>query len=149
MPPTPPIITTGVSGGSPASSLTPLCVVPPLMWSQTSEPAAGSQASASRATSAGNNHVCYGICATWVVTTALAAGVTIDVYLRDGASGSGTIFWRCTLGLPGTAAVGTTASIVVGPMALMGTAGNQLTCEFSAGVASTVQAISFWGYTTN
>ena len=116
------------------------------LWSINSNPAAGTVASASIVGTPGTQHYCTGITISWVVTTALAGGQTVYAYLRDGATGVGAILWVAALGLPGTAAIGTQTQIVPQGLLIIGTPGNAMTLEFSAGVASTEQTVSANGY---
>jgi hypothetical protein len=83
------------------------------------------------------------IVATWTVTTALAGGVTAIVNVRDSTTGVGTILWTFQMGLAGTAAVGSTETIVIPGLAIYGSVSQAMTVEFAASVANTQQSIAW------
>jgi hypothetical protein len=107
-------------------------------------PAAATQATITKsAGAAGVKHVCTSIAAT------LAAGGTaqtpINVYLRDGATGTGTIIWAGSVSAP----VNSAAIIALTDLSIVGSAATAMTLEFSAaGVAASVQAVTLTGYDT-
>jgi len=114
--------------------------VPPDMWSVNHTPAAATQATISKAAAATLRHYCTGIAA---VISAVAAQAGIQVNLRDGASGAGTILWSQTIALP----VGGIAIIQISGLNIPGTLGNAMTLETSAAPASTnFASVSMTGY---
>lgn len=116
----------------------------PFSQAKFAQAAAASQSTISFAAGgAGIYNVCTGFMASLCVTTVLASGETGVLNLRDGASGAGTVLWTCEIGLPGTAAVGTTQ--IVGPISglfLIGSANTAMTLEFSAGLTGVVESVS-------
>jgi hypothetical protein len=116
------------------------------LWSISANPVAGTVATATLAAAPGVQHFATGITVTWVVSTALAGGQTVNIYLRDGLTGAGAILWVAVLGLPGTAPIGSFAQVVPQGLMIQGTEGNAMTIEFSAGVGSTLQAVNLNGY---
>jgi len=116
----------------------------PLEWSIQHTPAAGVQATITRAASAGVKHVATAIS---VVLVGGAAGETgpVYVYLRDGASGLGTILWGATLRAPTANSV----PISLTGLNIPGTAGNAMTLEFAfAPAATTLESVALTGYET-
>ena len=114
----------------------------PQDWSVVSTPGAAAQATASKA-SAGLNmrHFCTGIYAT--LTTVGTLQGPIQLNLRDGATGAGTIIWSISLQLP----VNGLAIIAISDLNLPGTANTAMTLEFSAaGVAASQEAVTLTGY---
>jgi hypothetical protein len=113
-------------------------LIAPTMWAVTAAPAAAAQAVATKAAGAtGVKHVCYAIVAT------IAAGATaqtpIDVQLLDGAS----LVFTASLSAP----VDGVGSIVLGGLAIEGTAATSMTLQFSAaGAAATVERVTLIGY---
>lgn len=146
MPPTPPLVSANIDA-APQPILVPGFAIDAFNWCQNSQPAAGSQASATRASSAGASHVMCGLLVSWIVTTALGAATSITVNVRDGSTGAGTILMTFQLGIAAT--VGSWVSQFVSGIRLAGSAGNAMTVEFSAAVASTQQSANFWGYDSN
>lgn len=113
-------------------------------WQLAHAPAAAAQATATQAAgAAGLRNYCTGIQAT-VSTIAATAQTPINVHIRDGASGAGTIIWTGSL-----AALGTTTGIlaITFPQPIRGTAATAMTVEFSgAGVANSLETIAAQGY---
>lgn len=118
-------------------------------WSKVSNPASGSQASASIALESSVRHI-----ADCVSFSANASGATaatqLTVNLRDGATGAGTIIWTYQIGA-GVLGLGGTFS---GPfqacgLNLTGTTATAMTLEFSAGLTGLVEAVSLSGYNVN
>jgi cysteine sulfinate desulfinase/cysteine desulfurase-like protein len=72
----------------------------------------------------------------------------IQLNLRDGATGAGTILWSASLGGATTFTTGTYVFNVSG-ICVVGTANTAMTLEFSAaGVAASTQSVCLTGYTT-
>lgn len=117
-------------------------------WSVFSNPAAGSQGTASKAAGgAGVRHVvdCVSFSAASVVAPALTA---LTVNLRDGATGAGTVLWTQQLAISATTGQNVTPFSVCG-LALLGTANTAMTLEFSASLASLSEAVSISGFDVN
>ena len=125
------------NGGDPAAT-----------WTVVHQPAAATQATASKAAGgAGVSHVCTAICATFVVgTTAAGAASQVVVNLRDGATGAGTVLWSGVMALP-TAVGSACPPIVLSGLNIKGTANTAMTLEFgAAGSTNTFEAVSISGY---
>lgn len=105
----------------------------PEMWSVNQTPAATTQATISKAAVAGVRHCCTSIS---FALAGVAAQPAIQVNLRDGATGAGTILWSMTIVLP----VGGFVAFSLDNINIPGTAGNAMTLETSAAPASTNQA---------
>ena len=111
-------------------------------WSVVHNPSTATQATITKAAGAtGVRHVCTGITAT--IATGATAQTPITVYLRDGATGAGTIIWTGTLAAPANS-VGV---IAITDLYLPGSAATAMTLEFSAaGVTASLQAVTLTGY---
>jgi hypothetical protein len=111
-------------------------------------PAAGSQATASKAAATGVRNVADCIVATFAGNASLAAASTANVVVRDGATGAGTVIWQGTMSVPATAgsAAAPIVACPVGGLGLSGTAGVAMTVEFSAGVANVLEAVYLKGH---
>jgi hypothetical protein len=116
--------------------------VPLSTWSVTHTPAANTQATASKGSGGGSvRHVTTSIHACFAGT---AAAAPVQVNLRDGASGAGTVLWSGYLGIE---AVNAANCINVSGLAFIGTAATAMTLEFAAGGgASTNQTVSLTGF---
>lgn len=125
-------------------------VAPVGNWSVASTPAAATQASATRAAGgAGVRHVCTSIHAAFVLPEPVNQPL-IQVVLRDGASGAGSILWGATLGLGVAAITDLTQTISISSLSIVGSVNTAMTLEFSAaGVATTAQSVSMTGYSAN
>src|SRR5215472_5347636 len=113
----------------------------------TSNPAGGSQATATHAAVAGKVHVCQSIHCTLADGTGTAAASANSIVLRDGASGSGAILWSSGLAVPAT--VGQAAAPVeISGLVIQGTVGNSMTLEFTAAGASAnvFETVAFTGF---
>lgn len=111
-------------------------------WSATNTPAADTQATASRAAgAAGIRHVPTHVTAC-ISGTAVAAPVQVN--LRDGATGAGTIIWSAFLGVDTINA----NSCVSTPITLPpGTAATAMTLEFAAaGGVGTNETVTLSGF---
>jgi hypothetical protein len=113
-------------------------------WGVQHEPAVNVQATISKAAGAGAvRHVCRSISATMNAVAAIAA--PISLYLRDGATGAGTIMrsWRFI------APIGTTVQVDLPDLNIFGTAATAMTLEWSAAPgAGNFQNVSMSGYDT-
>jgi hypothetical protein len=117
----------------------------PGQWVASSNPGAGTAASASRAAGgAGVRHVCTGGIIVLSATTALAGITTVTFNFRDGASGAGTILFTVQVTLP--AAVVPAFSIPLPPLNLVGSANTAMTLEGSAAVGNLMESATLFGY---
>lgn len=118
-------------------------VTGPGNWTLTSAPAAGAQATATRAAgAAGVRHVLTSIAAD---ITASAAQGPLIVAVRDGATGVGTILWQRRLSAQTTPFAD--ARIELSGLNIVGSAATAMTVEFTAaGVATTTETVSATGY---
>lgn len=123
-------------------------VTPPGNWSVTHTPAANTQATITRAAgAAGVRHVVTSISARLIADAGSVSG-TVQVNLRDGATGAGTILWSETLKVGGAGSLtAENAEIKLSGLSIFGTAATALTLEFSAaGGANTVESVAMTGY---
>ncbi len=111
-------------------------------WSATNTPLANTQATASRAAgAAGVRHVATSITACFSGT---AVAAPVQVNLRDGATGAGTILRSWLLGID---AVNVSRCVDLSSLAMIGTAATAMTIEFAAaGGASTNETVTLTGY---
>lgn len=120
--------------------------LPTTSFTVTSNPAAGSQATASQAAGgAGVRNVATGLCFSAGSTTAPVL-TALTVNLRDGATGAGTIKITFEVIIP--AATGQNVAPVCAPVNVIGSANTAMTLEFSASLANLIQSVSLQGYTT-
>lgn len=116
-------------------------------WRVISNPAAGTQATASIAAEAAVRHVADCVAFSAVATTAPAL-TALTVNLRDGATGAGTVIWTAQV-----AVTATTGQLVqpfnVCGLNLAGTTNTAMTLEFSAGLANLIQSVSLSGFNVN
>jgi len=112
-----------------------------------SNPAAGSQATASVAAAAAVSHVldCVSFSASSVVAPALTA---LTINARDGATGAGTIIWTYTVAITAATGQNVVPHSICG-LNLVGTANTAMTVEFSAGLASLSEAVSMTFFNIN
>lgn len=115
-------------------------------WAQGHTPAANTQATTTKAAGgAGVRHVCTSISATLVAGATAPTATTVEVALRDGATGAGTILWEQTIGIQAVA--GATNAIHIAPLNIIGSANTAMTLEFSAAAgANTLESVSMTGY---
>jgi hypothetical protein len=100
-------------------------------------PAVGVRAVATQAAVAGAMHICRSITAS-IVAGAAAQG-QLQVVLRDGATGVGTILWSDNVACPAAES----DRITIAGMNISGTPGNAMTLEFvAAGVATTFESVA-------
>ena len=116
--------------------------ITPTAWMVVHNPAAATQATITKAAPiATKRHVITHICASLATTTATTA--VLHVYLRDGATGAGTIVWSAVLSVPtnGFAFVAATLEIPLTP-------GTAATFEFDgAGSSATFESVTMCGRT--
>jgi hypothetical protein len=111
----------------------------------TSNPAAGAQASASRAAGgAGVRHICTALSFGFSATTALAGITTLTINLRDGATGAGGVLRAWTFTLP--AAAQAPFSVNLSGLSIPGSAATAMTLESSAAIGNLMVFTSFDSY---
>lgn len=120
-------------------------VTGPTSWTAVHNPSTATQATIAKAAGgAGVKHVCTGIVAT--IATGTTAQTPLSVYLRDGASGAGTIIATGTLSAPANSG----GVLALLGLHIVGSANTAMTLEFSgAGVTASLQAVTLMGYDTN
>jgi hypothetical protein len=112
-----------------------------------SSPAVSTQASASIAAAGSVNHVLTHVCFSAVSSTAPALTL-VDVVVRDGASGAGTIIAQFKVAI--TAATGQNVTPFCSPdLNLVGTTNTAMTAEFSALVTNVFESVTLTGYNIN
>lgn len=110
-------------------------------WSINHTPGAAAQATITRAAIPLMRHICTSIGA--VITTVGTLQGPIQINLRDGATGAGTILWSQSIQLP----VNGIAIIMISDLSIPGTNGNAMTLEWSAaGVAASQESVALTGY---
>jgi hypothetical protein len=112
-------------------------------WSVFSNPAAGSQATASLAAEASVRHVadCVAFSAASTSAPALTA---LTINLRDGATGAGTVIWTYQVAISASTGQNVVPHSICGLM-LTGTTNTALTLEFSASLANLIESVSISG----
>ncbi len=116
----------------------------PTTWSVAHTPGAAAQATITKAAGgAGVQHICKSISFALAVD-GTNAQTAIQINLRDGATGAGTILWSLTLKKQATEPI--TVVHITG-LDIPGTANTPMTLEFSAaGVTGSVESVSMTGY---
>jgi len=118
-----------------------LSVHGPTDWPLAHTPAAATQATISKAAAPALKHVCTSISAT--LTTVGTLQGPIQLNLRDGATGAGTILWSLSIQLP----VNGAWSIFLSGLSIPGSINTAMTLEFSAaGVAASQESVALTGY---
>jgi hypothetical protein len=127
-----------------ASETGALVVKSPASWGVVHTPTSATQATASKtAGGSGVQHVASSISFSLAVDGSHAQ-TAIQVNLRDGATGAGTILWSMTV-LKAAAEALTTFH--ASNLNLVGTANTAMTLEFSAaGVTGSVESVALTGY---
>jgi len=119
-----------------------LLTAQPGQWTEVHVPAAATQATKTHAAESSKRHVCTGIIAT--IACATTAQTPLKIYLRDGATGAGTILAAFTVAAPANGCGG----VAFTGLSIYGTVGTAMTLEFSGvGVAASEQAVTLLGYT--
>jgi hypothetical protein len=113
-------------------------------WDVLSTPAAGGQGTASKtAGTNGARHVAD--CVSYSAgAIAAPAATALQINLRDGATGAGTIIWSKTVTIPATAAPHYDGNFC--GLNLIGAANTAMTLEFSAALANESQSVTLTGY---
>lgn len=119
-------------------------------WSVVSIPASGTQGSASLAAEASVRHVID--CISFSANAAAAVAATnLNVNVRDGATGAGTVIYSFTVSAPTAAGAGIQEiqPVTFCGLQLTGTTNTATTVEFSAGLTGLLEAVSFTGFNVN
>lgn len=107
-------------------------------------PAVNTLATQSKGAVAGTKHVIDCVIAKLVANTTAPAAAQVNVIIRDGATGAGTIIWQQPMALQAVAGLdpGPQAWCPWGGLAVMGSTNTAITVEFSAaGGANTFEGI--------
>src|SRR5260370_12187291 len=114
-------------------------------WSKSHTPAAATQATVTQAAgAAGVKNIVRSIA--FSLAVGAAAQTIIQVNLRDGTTGAGTILWRLSLLKASNEPM---AIFSLSGLYIEGSTATAMTIEFSAGgVASSVQSVAMCGLTT-
>lgn len=116
----------------------------PGLWQAVSNPAAGTQASATRAAGgAGVRHIAAALVITFGAIAAPVA-TALTWALRDGVSGAGAILAQGQVAVP--AAAFQTVALPITDIAIPGSAATAMTLEFSAGLANLLEGVTLLGY---
>lgn len=117
-------------------------------WTINHTPAAGAQATISRAAAGANKkHHAKGLIATFVAGAAAPTAKTLLVNLRAGATGAGTILASWGMSIPATAGAAC-PPVCLGEVDIPGEDNAAMTLEFAeAGGANTVEAVTLIGET--
>lgn len=116
-------------------------------WTAISNPAAGSQATASIAAEVDVRHVADCVSFSAAATTAPAL-TALTINLRDGATGAGTVIWTKQVAI--TVGVGQeVAPFQACGLNLVGTTNTAMTLEWSASLANLIQEVSLSGFNVN
>jgi len=116
-------------------------------WMVISNPAAGSQATASIAAEASVRHVVDCIAFSAAATTAPAL-TALTVNVRDGATGAGTIIWTYQVAIAAATGQSVAPHSICG-LNLTGTTNTAMTLEFSAALANLIESVSISGFNVN
>lgn len=117
-------------------------------WRVTSTPAVSTKASASKAAGgAGVRHICD--CITFSAGSTTAPALTkLNVDLRDGATGAGTIIASYTVVIPAATGQNVAPHSICG-LNLVGSDNTAMTLEFSALLTNLFQDLTISGYSVN
>jgi hypothetical protein len=120
------------------------CVNPIVMWAIENAPAANAQATISRASVAGQRHVCQGFLAS--ITNGGSASADVGTLnLRDGATGAGAILWTMDFAIPGVSF--SVMQIEITGLNIVGSVATAMTLEFAAASAVNVtQKVNLCGF---
>jgi hypothetical protein len=112
-------------------------------WTVSSFPGVGSLATASKGALVGIRHVADCVSLSAGATTAPVA-TTIQVNVRDGASGAGTVIWATQVTMPAT--TGTHGLLSFCGLNLIGSPNTAMTLEFNIGLANESESVTLTGY---
>lgn len=115
----------------------------PAEWSVAHAPAANAAATITKAAGgAGVRHTATSLTASLAVTGLTSTAV--NVVLRDGAAGVGTVLWQAVLAVP--AVVGSADRVVLAGVSIEGSADTPMTLEFTAaGGANALETVALTG----
>mgnify|MGYP000134267481 CR=1 FL=1 len=118
-----------------------LMTVRPGSWTANHSPSAATQATTTKTAAAGTYHVCTSITATIACDSTVQT--PIRVYLRNGATGAGTIMWSAAVAAPANGIGG----VAFSDLNIVGSVNTAMTLEFSgAGVTGSLQDVTLGGY---
>lgn len=119
-------------------------------FTASSNPAAGSQATATHAAVAAvtgtpaQAHICSSIHCTLVAGTTNAAAQTGSIVLRDGLTGAGAVLWASGMGVTASGGV-SSPPVEISGLTIQGTPGNAMTLEFTGGLALCLETVAMTG----
>lgn len=123
-----------------------LQVAPVGNWSINHAPNANVIATITKAAVAGQRHVCTSIAG--YLDCLVAAGATVRIRLRDGATGAGTVLWAGQMCAAGAGA-GFHSQVELSNLAIFGSVNTAMTLEMDAlPSANATETVSLTGYTT-
>lgn len=117
-------------------------------WSIFNQPAVSTQATISKAAVASTRHVATCISFTATATTAVAAAANVQVNLRDGATGAGTVLWTQQI------FIAANTGQLAGPvnfcgLNVVGSINTAMTLEFSGLITNLFESVTLEGYDVN
>lgn len=131
-------MTTGLGDGA-------VITTTPGSWALESSPGVGSRANLTKAAVAGQHHVCTAI-SFGIHTVAAPVATSVEVVLRDGATGAGTVLQTWVIRVPATADLNVITHSITG-LNIVGSVNTAMTLEFNVALANTQQAVNLSGYT--
>ena len=115
-------------------------------WNGISQPAVSTQATFSKAAVAGVRHVADCVSFSGVTNSTAPTATQLQINLRDGATGAGTVIWTQTVIPPATISVTAFAPFSVCGLALIGSPNTAMTLEFSASLTNLFESVAISGY---
>lgn len=113
---------------------------------QDSQPAVSVQATTSKAAGGGTvRHVADCVSFSAMATTAPAAAAQIQINLRDGATGAGTVLWSQQIFIPATVGQSVAPFQICG-LNKIGSANTAMTLEYSALVTNLFESVDLTGF---
>jgi hypothetical protein len=138
------LLSLALAGSGPAQQFNENLAHGGLPWQVHYGPATASQATITQAAVVGHRHVAT--CIAFAGASVSAPSLTfMSVYLRDGASGSGAILMQFPITISASAGQNVAPFAICG-LTVIGTAGNAMTLEFSAGLTNLAQAVNLSGF---
>lgn len=114
-------------------------------WAVNHVPATATQATISKAAVAATRHVCTAISWSLCVDGTNAQAVIRKIYLRDGATGAGTILMAWAVNI--AVATGNPVTFSISDLNIVGSVNTAMTLEFdAAGVTGSQQTVNLVGY---
>jgi len=115
-------------------------------WGVSAAPGVGNQATATKAAGGvGISHICRSITLSFI-NQGGAAATAVQVFLRDGPSGTGPILWQTIVSV--TAVNGVFESLPITGLNITGSANTAMTLEFAAGNPNTNSTVALTGIST-